>query len=89
MTLTAAIREARSRHNLIRHGGLWVVASLREKGWSHSWPTTYRLAVEKRCIYRAEEVLVLLGVLNWDAQSAIHDNEGPLRQRIKAGLYHA
>jgi hypothetical protein len=89
-SITAAIREAKTRHQLISHGDQWVVTSLRDNGcWSHSQPTTYQQAVEKRCIYRAEEVLCLLGVWNWDAQSAIHDNTGDLMQRIKAGLYHA
>jgi hypothetical protein len=88
-SITAAIREAKTRHQLISHGDQWVVTSLRNNGcWSHSQPTTYQLAVEKRCIYRAEEVLVLLGVWNWDAQSAIHDNEGPLIARVRAGLCH-
>jgi hypothetical protein len=88
-SITAAIREARSRHNLIRQGSQWVVTSLCDNGcWSHSQPTTYQQAVEKRCIYRAEEVLCLLGVWSWGAQSAIHDNEGPLIARVRAGLRH-
>jgi hypothetical protein len=90
ISITAAIREAKTRHQLIRHGDQWVVTSFRENGcWSHSWPRTYRLAREKLTIYRAEEVLRLLGVWNWNASDAIHYNTGPLRLRIKAGLYHA
>jgi hypothetical protein len=89
-SISAAIREAKTRHNIIRHGKQWVVTSLNKNGcWSHSQPTTYRLAIEKRCIYRAEEALCLLGVWNWDVGSAVHYNEGPLMHRIKAGLYHA
>jgi len=92
MKITNAIREARARVRLFRHGKKqWVVVSPYypnkiDGPTTHSNPTDYWQARAHATRSRANVALHLMGAWSYDAAFVAIETDGDLRARINAGL---
>jgi hypothetical protein len=92
MKITNAIKEARARVRLFRHGKKqWVVVSPYypnkiDGPTTHSNPTDYWQARAHATRSRANVALHLMGAWSYDAAFVAIETDGDLRARINAGL---
>jgi hypothetical protein len=92
MKITNAIKEARARVRLFRHGKKqWVVVgpyypNKIDGPTTHSNPTDYWQARAHATRSRANVALHLMGAWSYDAAFVAIETDGDLRARINAGL---
>jgi hypothetical protein len=92
MKITKAIKEARARVRLFRHGKKqWVVVGpfyfdKLDGPSTHSSPTDYWQARVKASQWRASVAIHLLDAYSYDSDFVSRETDGDLRTRVRAGL---